>query len=138
MGILGIFGDIPYSLCFTGLNQYTVKSTAKDLTTFRSPKSFQHKACFVLQYYSSYVNSRLFVFIRDTTVNNSAPLPFWSKQVVNKAKWQKTKILLDHKSGFNQVSHVFLKFHFNSTYRMYKRNWTNFKSLNAINSCETH
>ena len=84
-----------------------------DVTSFRSPKLFQRKACFALHYYSNYyVNGRLFVFIKDTNANViSAPVPFWNEEV-NQGKWHKIKILLEHNSGFNQVSHLFFKVSF--------------------------
>lgn len=96
-----------FSIFFADINQYTIHSKPTDITSLKSPNIFQCKACFTFQYYSNdyFKKGRLFVFIKATSANKSQPLPFWSEEV-KKGKWHKIKILLDHESGFNQVSRL--------------------------------
>jgi hypothetical protein len=88
------------------LNQYTVRSYARRVTTLMSPRIFQRKACFMFQYYvPRYSSGYVFVFARNAS--NGKFLPFGYKNVnYDRGKWHTIKILLHFESGFDQVSRL--------------------------------
>ena len=96
-------------IMFLDLNQYTIKSESPLPLT--SPEIFQRKACFTFQYFvssdSDRRDSRVLVFVRNAS--NSELLPFRVENVYYKrGRWHTINILLDHESGFDRVSHVFV------------------------------
>ena len=98
-----------------------MKSQAQDSTTLRSPKIFLRNACFTFQYFvrstifSYYSDGRVFVFARDAS--NGQLLPLWHKHVYyDRGKWYTIMILLDHESGFDQVSRLYIIYYYKLIY----------------------